>query len=117
MRSWAAREPPQAGPGLQGDRDQGVPDHVVHLARDPHPLLDDRRARLCLSELLELAVSLCQQRVLVPTDPEEVTDEQRERDHQEVADHVGRACRDGSRNEAGDERDASRDPDQQGVAA
>jgi hypothetical protein len=113
----AAGEAAQAGPGLEGDRDQGVPDHVVHLARDPHPLLDDRRARLRLSERFEFAVSLCKERVLVPADSEEVTDEQRERDRQEVADHVGRARRAGSRNEPGDQRDAGRDPDQEGVAA
>jgi hypothetical protein len=85
----------------------------VHLACDPHPLVDDRRARLRLPERFELAVSLCQERVLVPASAEEITEKQRARERQEVAGDVGGARRARRRDETGEERGAGGDPDQE----
>jgi hypothetical protein len=92
-------------------------DHVMHLAGDPHPLLDDRGARLGFPQRVQLAVAAGKKRVLLPANPEEVTDEQRERDHQEVTRDVAGIRRAGSRDQGGEERGAGRDPDQEAVAA
>jgi hypothetical protein len=91
---------------LETHHADAVADHVVQLARDPGPLVGDRRAGLLVALALELSGPRLQHVGLQAHDPDRCADEQR----QHHADHgVGEVLRIAARRHEGDGVPAERD--------